>query len=102
MLKREEIIEKLAAKGYTKKDAGVIITDVFEMITGLLAEGEEVQIHGFGTFSVKEGGSRDMIDYQTKKKFTLPSIRTPKFVAGISLKKAVREKRIPAEASSEV
>lgn len=91
MLKRNDIIERLAQKGYTKKDAGVILDDIFMMITEELVRGESVQIHGFGTFDVRECAERETTDLQTKERILIPSYKAPKFTAGKLLKRAIKE-----------
>lgn len=91
MLKRNDIIERLTQKGYTKKDAGIILDDLVRLITEELVAGESVQIHGFGTFEVKECAPRSTIDLQTKERITIPSYKAPKFTAGKLLKRAVKE-----------
>jgi len=91
MLKRNDIIERLALKGYTKKDAGIILDDLVRMITEALVAGESVQIHGFGTFEVKECAPRSTIDLQTKERIVIPAYKAPKFTAGKLLKRAVKE-----------
>ena len=91
MLKRNDIIERVAQKGYTKKDAGVILDDIIKMITEALVDGESVQIHGFGTFDVKECAPRETVDLQTKQRIVIPAYKAPKFTAGKLLKRAVKE-----------
>lgn len=91
MIKRDGLIEKLAAKGYTKKGAGLIIDDIARTITELLADGEDVMIHGFGTFYVREIAERATIDLASKERIIIPGHKAPKFTAGEHLKRAVRE-----------
>ena len=91
MLKRNDLIERLAQKGYTKKDAGVILDDLVLTITEALVNGESVQIHGFGTFDIKECAPRETVDLQTKERIVIPSYKAPKFTAGKLLKRAVKE-----------
>lgn len=91
MLNRNDIIERLAQEGYTKKASAEIIDDVFKVITNALIQGESVRIHGFGTFDTKETAPRDMIDFTTKERVTLPPMRLPRFTAGQHLKKAIKE-----------
>lgn len=99
MLKRKEIIERLADKGYTKKAAAVIIDDFVRMIAEILVEGEEVKFHGFGTFKILTTKDREMQNYQTKETIPIPSHRAPKFVPGAQLKRWVREGFIRERAS---
>jgi len=91
MLKKNEMIERLAQKGYTKKNAGIIMDDVMMVIMEALVEGEEVMLHGFGTFSVKEVAPRSMVDLQSKERIVIPGHKAPKFVPGELLKRSVRE-----------
>ena len=91
MLKRNDIIERLTANGYTKKDAGIILDDVIKIITEAMVNGESVQIHGFGTFDTKEYKPRETVDLQTKERITSPAYKAPKFTAGKLLKRAVKE-----------
>lgn len=90
MLKRNDIIERLNARGYTKKDAAVIINDLFGVITDALIKGEAVQIHGFGTFEVKEYAERKSVGL-SQEDIIVPAYKAPKFTAGILLKRAVKE-----------
>lgn len=91
MLQRAEIIDKLCEKGYTKKDAGVVIDDIVNIITSALVNGEEVMLHGFGKFSVKEHIPKQVTDPKTKTTVTVPRHLSPKFTPGKLLKRAVRE-----------
>ena len=91
MLKRNDIIERLAKKGYTKKSANLIVDDVMRVIAEALVEGEDVQFHGFGTFYVKDVAPRETSDLQSKARITIPSHKAPKFSPGEPLKRWVRE-----------
>lgn len=91
MLKRKDIIDRFAEKGYTKKASAVIIDDFVRMIAEVLVEGEEISFHGFGTFKVMTTKDREMQNYATKEMISVPSHRAPKFVAGAQLKRWVRE-----------
>lgn len=90
-MKRNEIIERLAQKGYTKKSARVIIDDVVRVISEALVDGEDVMFHGFGTFYVKDVAPRETSDLQSKDRITIPGHRAPKFTPGEQLRRWVRE-----------
>lgn len=91
MIQRDGFIERLAAKGYTKHDAGVIMDDFIKTIREALAEGESVMFRGFGTFEVRERAARDSVAPRTKERITIPSYRSPHFTAGKILKREVNE-----------
>lgn len=90
-MKQRDFVELLAAKGYTKKDAKQIVDDMIGTLMECLAEGEEVHFHGFGSFSVIDLGDRESIDMQTQERIIIPGHKAPKFLAGKSLRRAVRE-----------
>lgn len=91
MLKRNDIIERVAQKGYTKKDASLIIDDLLRVIAEALVEGEDVKFHGFGTFCAKDIKPRQAMDMRTKEMITIPGHKAPKFLPGAPLKRWVRE-----------
>lgn len=91
MLKKGDIIERLAERGYTKTAANEIIDDFVRVISEALVEGEDVMFHGFGTFYTKDIKPRKTRDYQSKEIMVIPGFRCPKFVAGRQLKRWVRE-----------
>ena len=95
MINREEFIERLAAKGYTKRDSAAIIDDFTSTIMEAMAEGESVMFRGFGSFEVKQRSPRVTIDIQTGKPVDVPALKAPHFSAGKQLKRAVREGKIP-------
>ena len=91
MLKRTDIIEKLAEKGYTKKDASIIMDDfVMVLMEALIAE-ESVMLRGFGTFTVIEYPEREMVDIATGNKHIVPAFKAPKFMPGKLLKRSIKE-----------
>lgn len=88
---KQDIVNKLAERGYTKKDASCIIDDLFAVITEAMLAGEEVKIHGFGIFSVVERKARKTLDLQTQEYIDVPPWKAPKFVPGTKLRRAVKE-----------
>lgn len=91
MLKKQDFINKLSEKGYTKKDAATILEDVIMTIEEILVGGDSVNFHGFGTFEVVEREERNIHDYQTKTNRTIPAHKSPKFTAGKYLKRIIKE-----------
>lgn len=91
MVKRKEFIDIFSKKGYTKKDSAIIIDDFIGTITEILINGDSVNFHGFGTFETIERSSKEITDYQSKEKITVPSYKAPKFTAGKLLKRAIKE-----------
>ncbi len=69
----------------TKKEAGLAVDAVFESIQKSLANGEKVQLIGFGTFEVRERAAR-----KGGKEIEIPASKVPGFKAGKALKDAVK------------
>ena len=65
---KSDLIAAVATKiGSSKKDSEKAVSAVLESITEALANGEAVQLVGFGTFEVKERASRKAINPRPKK-----------------------------------
>lgn len=90
-LTQREFVNLLAAKGYTKKDTRQIVDDFITTVMECLAEGYGVSFHGFGMFDIIELKDRESIDMRSQQRILIPGRKIPKFVAGTSLKRAVRE-----------
>jgi len=90
-LNRAEFITRLAAKGYTKKDAEQVMNDMIRTIMEAMVDGESISFHGFGTFSVNDVAEREMVDMQSKERIVIPGHKSPKFAAGKLLKRAIKE-----------
>lgn len=91
MLKDVDFIERLSKKGYTKHDAKIISKDFTDVIMESLANGDELRLHGFGTFSIKEVKEHEVVQVQTKERVMVPAYSVPKFTPGKVFKRAVKE-----------
>lgn len=87
---KEGLIEAIAPKVASKKEAGEIVNEIFDTIAKTLSKGEEVVITGFGTFSAKKRAARQGVNPKTGEKITIPAMTVVKFKAGKSLKEAVK------------
>ncbi len=88
---KENLVQSLIKKmGLSKRTAEESLNIVLEEIAKSLSKGEEVVLTGFGKFEVKVLKERMGMNPKTGKKIKIPSIKTPKFRAGKSLKDAVR------------
>lgn len=89
-MKKSEMIESLAnATGLSKADSTKAFNEVFEMIKGELAKGNNVAISGFGTFKVSERAARDCRNPQTGETIHVDACKAVKFSASSDLKKSV-------------
>ena len=89
-MKKADLVAAVAEKSsMTKKDAEKVVNAVFETISAALADGEKVQIVGFGGFEVKEHAARIGRNPKTKEEITIAASRVPAFKAGKSLKELI-------------
>ncbi len=91
MANKAEIIEKVAAAtNLTKKDATTAVDTVFSTIQESLANGEKVQLIGFGNFEVRSRAARKGRNPQTGEEIQIPASKVPAFKPGKALKDAVK------------
>lgn len=75
--------------GLTKKDCEKVYAATFNAIAGALADGEKIQVLGFGTFEVRDRSARVGKNPSTGEKMDIPATRYPAFKAGKALKDSV-------------
>ncbi len=91
-MNKTELIAEVAAKaGLSKKDAEKAVNATFDTITNTLANGEKVQLVGFGGFETKNREARMGRNPKTKEAIEIPASRVPVFKAGKALKDKVAE-----------
>jgi len=84
---KSQLIDVVAKKtGLKKKDAEAAVSATVDAITEALAEGEKVQVVGFGSFEVKERAARTGINPYTKKSMEIPASKSLSFKAGKAMK----------------
>ncbi|QEY34156.1 HU family DNA-binding protein [Caproiciproducens galactitolivorans] len=88
-MNKTELIAAVAEKaGMSKKDADNAVNAMIDTIVNAVAEGEKVQIVGFGTFEVRSRSERQGRDPRTNSPITIPASRVPAFKAGKAFKDA--------------
>ncbi len=89
-MKKQELIKRIAEEaGVPKSEAQKHFEAFEEVVTEALKGGEEVQITGFGKFSVRERKAREGRNPQTGEKMKIAASKVPAFSAGNALKEAV-------------
>ena len=84
---KKELADVLVEKyGYTKKEAGEVVTTLFDEISNNLQKGLTTDISGFGKFVVKTRKERVGINPATKQQITIPASRVPGFRPAKALK----------------
>lgn len=74
----------------TRKDVTMIVETMFEVISEALAEGEKVQLVGFGNFEIRERAARKGRNPQTGEAIDIAASRVPAFRAGKALREGVQ------------
>jgi integration host factor subunit beta len=88
---KAELIERVAeqVQTLTKRQTEIIVNAVFNNIKDTLANGEKIEIRGFGSFRLRHRRSRDGRNPKTGAPVLVPAKRVPFFKAGKELKDLV-------------
>ncbi len=91
-MNKTELISSVAEKAeMTKKDAEKAVNAVLASIEEAMAQGDKVQLVGFGTFEVRSRAARIGRNPQTGKEIQIAATKVPAFKPGKALKDAVVE-----------
>lgn len=92
-MKRSEFVSALAEKGDLERDDAEKALNAFiDVVTECLANGENIQILGFGTFETRQRVERQCRNPRTGEPITVPAANVPVFKASKGLKDAVAGK----------
>ncbi len=89
-MNKGELVNEVAKIVSTKKEAQAAVDCVFTSITKALKKKDTVTLVGFGTFKVNKRKARQGRNPQTGEAIKIKAKKVPKFVAGKSLKDAVK------------
>lgn len=92
---RTELIAQIAKLNphLYKTDAERIVSTIFDEITKALAEGNRVELRGFGVFSVRQRCPRKARNPKTGAAVAVGSKTVPFFKAGKPLKQRINSKK---------
>lgn len=90
---KSELIQKLAERNphLFLRDIEKIVDTVFNEITDALAEGDRVELRGFGAFSVKHRDARVGRNPRTGESVHVEAKRLPFFKTGKALREQLNE-----------
>ncbi|MDD6160986.1 MAG: HU family DNA-binding protein [Oscillospiraceae bacterium] len=89
-MNKAELISAVAEKtGLSKKDSEAAVSAAIDVITESLAQGEKVQLVGFGSFEVKTRAARVGRNPRTLAEIKIPASKLPVFKAGKALKDTI-------------
>lgn len=77
--------------GFARRDVETVTTEFLNTVTTALAEGEEVVLRGFGTFTTLGRAATVGRNPRTGETIKLPAKKVPKFKPGVDLKQAVAQ-----------
>ena len=84
---KAHLVEEVArSTELTKKDAEVIVSTVLESIVDSLKGGDKIELRGFGSFRIRERGSRIGRNPKTGARIDVPSRKVPYFKPGKELR----------------
>ncbi len=89
-MNKNDLINEVSKVVSTKKEAQIAVDCILSSIKDSLTNKEVVQIAGFGSFKVVKREARKGRNPQTGAEIDIPARTVPKFVAGKSLKAAVK------------
>lgn len=89
-MNKNELISAVAEKtGLSKKDSEKALNATLDAITAAVANGEKVQLIGFGTFELRERAEKQARNPRTGETITVAATKVPAFKAGAALKDKV-------------
>ena len=93
-MNKAEMAERLAARtGLNKAAARDAVDSIFAVIGEALANGEEVRIAGFGTFTARTRPARTGCTPRTGEAISISASKSPSFKAGKPIGDAVNAGR---------
>ncbi len=92
-MNKAELVDEISKEtGLTKKDSEAALKSFIGVVSKELSKGNDVQIIGFGTFSVGERAARSGRNPKTGETIKIAASKSPKFKPGKALKDAVNKK----------
>ena len=90
---KSELIQRLTEENphLYHRDVERIVSTVFEEIAGALANGDRVELRGFGAFSVKKRDARMGRNPRTGEAVPVPEKHVPFFKTGKELRQRLNE-----------
>jgi integration host factor subunit beta len=91
---KAELVDQVArTTQLTKKHAEIMVNTVFDSIVDSLKEGEKIELRGFGSFRIRQRGSRMGRNPKTGAKVEVPSKSIPYFKPGKELRELLNAEK---------
>ncbi len=89
---KADLVEEVAkATDMTKKDSEKLVEIVFDSIIESLKKGDKIELRGFGSFRVRQRGSRRGRNPKTGAPVSVPAKRVAYFKPGKELKDLINK-----------
>ena len=87
MYRKQDLANDVVKRtGLSKKAAKEMVDTVFDIISNQLNDGEDVDLYGFGRFSITNRKARMGMNPGTKERIEIPASKNVKFKAASLLK----------------
>lgn len=91
-ISKKQLVDQIAAKtGATKTDINTILDAYIDVVKSNVAEGNKVQLVGFGAFELRHRAARKGRNPQTGKEIEIAASNVPAFKPGKSFKDEVNK-----------
>ena len=91
-MKKTDLIAAVAEQtGLSKKDAEKALNATIDTIIKAVAEGDKIQLTGFGTCEQRQRNARTGVDPRTGNSIEIPASKVPAFKAGKAFKDIVNQ-----------
>lgn len=91
MVGKKELINRIAEKGFTKKDAEAFINALSATVGEALIEGEAVKVGSLATFEAVDVAAREAKNPQTQEPVFVPAKKKVKVSVSETVKKLINE-----------
>ncbi|MBB3998303.1 HU family DNA-binding protein [Aureimonas pseudogalii] len=92
-MNKNELVSAVADKSkLSRQDATTAVDAIFDVLQETMANGDDVRLVGFGTFSVSHRAASKGRNPSTGAEVDIPARNVPKFAPGKGLKDAVNTK----------
>jgi len=91
---KSELISQVAEQtpGLSRKQVELLVNTIFYSMRDALADGDRIEIRGFGSFHVRERAARRGRNPRTGEEVMVAATRTPFFRVGKALRERVNGK----------
>ena len=91
-MKKADLIKEISKQAdITSKDAEKALNATIDIIIKAVAEGEKIQLTGFGTFEQRQRNARTGVDPRTGNSIEIAASKVPAFKAGKNFKDIVNQ-----------